>query len=78
MITLSISQEDAIQVQAILRTHAEMQDQRILEIGPIRMRLKLEEADNPDAIALVNELEEQIEYFEEDAENLKRIADIFR
>lgn len=66
---------DALQVQAILRTHAEMQDSRINESLSIVGRLK---RDDPEAGAdMIDDLQDQVKVFEGDSDNLNRIADIF-
>jgi len=73
---LCICDDDCNTIAAILRTHAEMQDQRINEIGPILTRLKLKE---PVAAAqTILDLEDQLFIFEDDAEDLKRLANIIK
>ena len=74
MKTVMISQEDAAQVKAILLTHAEMQDHRTIESMTILGRLKHDEPEEVDMIAL---LKDQVDDFENDTDNLKRIAQIF-
>lgn len=72
-----ISPEDKAQVRAILETHAEMQDQRSLENLELMSRLNVEEANDPDARALVLDLKDQNATFDGDCDNLRRIAKIF-
>ena len=74
---IMISEADAAQVKAILMTHAEMQDQRVVESMTILGRLKRDEADDENAQELMIDLHEQIDTFEVDCDNLKRIAQIF-
>ena len=75
MRTIQISDEDAAQVQAILMTHAEMQDHRTLESMTLLGRLK---RDEPEAASdTITDLQDQIEYFEVDCDNLRRIANMF-
>lgn len=66
---------DALQVQAILRTHAEMQDSRINESLSIVGRLKRDEP--VEGAAMIDDLEDQVRTFEGDSDNLTRIANIF-
>jgi len=76
MRSISISELDAAQVAAILNVHAEMQDARINEIGPVLARLK---RDEPDAAAeVILDMEDALNLCEDDAENLKRIAQLFK
>lgn len=70
-----MSEVDCAQVKAILLTHAEMQDRRINEIMEIQSRLKLEEPE--DGAELILDMDDQVVTFEEDCDNLKRIAQIF-
>jgi ABC-type transporter Mla MlaB component len=75
MRTITISDEDAAQVQAILMTHAELQDHRTLESMTLLGRLK---RDEPEAARdTINDLQEQIDDFEIDCDNLRRIAVFF-
>lgn len=75
MRTIQISDEDAAQVQAILMTHAEMQDHRTLESMTLLGRLK---RDEPEAASdTITDLQDQIEDFEVDCDNLRRIANMF-
>lgn len=75
MRTIEISLDDAAQVQAILMTHAEMQDHRTLESMNLLGRLKRDEPD--DAKDMIDDLQGQITDFEEDCDNLRRIASLF-
>lgn len=68
-----MTEEDAAQVRAILLTHAEMQDHRTLESMSLLGRLKRDEPEDE----LIVDLQGQINDFEVDCDNLKRIADIF-
>lgn len=68
-----LNDEDAAQVKAILMTHAEIQDHRTLDSMKILGRLKRDEPDDE----LIPDLQGQINDFETDCDNLKRIADIF-
>jgi hypothetical protein len=72
-----ISDEDAVQVASILNTHAEMQDQRSLENLELMSRLNVEERHDQDAQLLVLDLKDQNETFDNDCDNLRRIAKIF-
>lgn len=75
MRTIEISDEDAAQVQAILTTHAELQDHRTLESMQLLGRLKRDEPDT--ARDTIDDLTGQIEDFEADCDNLRRIAVLF-
>lgn len=72
---LEISEADAALVSAILRTHAEMQDMRVPEIMSVMARLKRDEPTA--AFETILDLQSQINDFEVDADNLKRIANLF-
>lgn len=74
---LTLSRDDASQVRAILMTHAEMQDARINDSLAIIGRLNADLGDDNEAMDMVASLEAQVELFEEDADNLKRLADKF-
>lgn len=75
MKTICMTDDDAAQVKAILMTHAEMQDHRTLESMTLLGRLK---RDEPDAARdTIDDLQEQIDVFEADCDNLRRIADAF-
>lgn len=75
MITLSPT--DAAQVRAILLTHAEMQDSRINDSLSLIGRLNADLRNDDEAQDMVASLEAQVELFEDDADNLKRLADMF-
>jgi hypothetical protein len=72
-----MSDADKAQVRAILETHAEMQDQRSLENLELMSRLNVEEANDEDARALVLDLKDQNATFDNDCDNLRRIAKLF-
>lgn len=72
-----ISDEDRLQVAAILNTHAEMQDQRTVENLELMSNLNINEPSDDDARALVLDLEDQNATFDGDCDNLRRIAKIF-
>lgn len=74
---LTLSRDDASQVRAILLTHAELQDARINDSLAIIGRLNADLAQDDEAQDMVATLEAQVELFEEDADNLKRLADMF-
>lgn len=75
MRTITLSDDDAAQVQAILTTHAELQDHRTLESMQLLGRLK---RDEPEAARdTIDDLQEQIDTFEADCDNLRRIAVLF-
>jgi hypothetical protein len=66
---------DAAQVRAILLTHAEMQDHRCIDTMSIMGRLTRDEP--IDAATTIIDLQGQVDTFEDDCDNLKRIADVF-
>lgn len=70
-----ISETDAAQVKAILMTHAEMQDQRSVESMTLMGRLKRDEP--VDGAAMIADLADQVTVFDNDCDNLRRIAQIF-
>lgn len=72
-----ISHDDAQQVRAILETHAEMQDQRTVENLELVSRLQVEEPDDHEARSLVRDLKDQNDTFDNDCDNLRRIAKLF-
>lgn len=74
---VQLSEVDVAQVHAILMTHAEMQDSRINQSMEIIGRLKRDEPDDEDAQDMIDDLTEQVEIFEKDCDNLKRIANLF-
>jgi hypothetical protein len=69
-----LTPEDRAQVKAILLTHAEMQDQMTLQSEGVLGRLK---HDEPEAVDMIQDLEDSIEDCTEDSENLKRLANKF-
>lgn len=74
---LTLSRDDASQVRSILMTHAEMQDARINDSLAIIGRLNADLESDPDAEAMVEMLKDDVELFEADADNLKRLAEMF-
>lgn len=74
---ITLSPDDASQVRAILMTHAEMQDARINDSLAIIGRLNADLAEDDEAQDMVASLEAQVELFEDDSDNLKRLADMF-
>ena len=74
---LTLSRDDASQVRVILMTHAEMQDARINDSLAIIGRLNADLKGDPDAEAMVEMLKGDVELFEVDADNLKRLAGMF-
>jgi hypothetical protein len=72
--TISLSAADAVRVHAILMTHAEMQDSRAVQSTELLGRLK---RDEPGELAIIDELQGQVDTFEGDCDNLRRIADLF-
>lgn len=72
---IHISEQDAAQVNALLRMHSDVRDTHVIEATTLMGRLM---RDEPDAAAdTIADLEEQIETFEDDRDNLSRIATIF-
>lgn len=71
---IEIEPVDAAIVKAILMTHAELQDGRAIPSMEIMARLK---RDEPGEVAMIDTLASQIADFEEDSEELRRIADLF-
>lgn len=70
----NLNEDDASQVRAILLTHAEMSDQSAIKSSELKGRI---ERDCPEEEEMIEDLGEQIQDFEEDRDNLKRIANIF-
>ena len=72
---IKISTVDALQVRAILLTHAELQDNQAIPSMELLSRLKL---DNPDpdetVVEMIDDLKDQVDDFEADSVNLRRIA----
>lgn len=77
MRTITLSAEDAEQVKAILLTHAELSDNQALPSLELIGRLKNDLEQDDEALEMIASLTEQVEAFEVDSENLKRIASIF-
>lgn len=71
---VAMTVEDAAQVQAILMTHSMMQDNRVMQTTELLARLK---KDTPGEVDMIADLQDQIESFEEDSDNLQRIAQFF-
>lgn len=71
---IEIDPVDAAIVHAILMTHAEMQDSRAIPSMEIMARLK---RDEPGETTMIDTLAAQVEDFEEDSEELRRIAQLF-
>jgi len=74
---ININAEDAAQVRAILLTHAELQDTRLLKTMEVLSRLKAIEDDSDELVATIAEMTATISFVEEDSDNLKRIAELF-
>jgi len=75
---ITLSPDDASQVRAILMTHAEMQDARINDSLSLIGRLNADlGSDDPEAKEMIDDLQQQVELFETDADNLKRLANMF-
>lgn len=74
IINLPLRRVDAAIVKAILMTHAELQDTRAIPSMEIIARLK---RDEPSALEMIDTLVGQVADFEEDSEELRRIADLF-
>lgn len=79
MKTIILSNEDAAQIKAILETHAEMADNQALPSMELigRMRLELSKGDDDEVQSMIVSLEEQVNDFEVDSENLKRLSLLF-
>jgi len=75
---VELTEADVQQVHAILMTHAEMQDHRINGSLEIIGRLKADSPDDQDAQDTVSDLQEQVDTFENDSDNLRRIANLFQ
>jgi len=71
---LKINADDKLQVASILLTHSEMQKQRVTTSRDLLSRMKNEEPEEEDMIEI---LEEQTRVFEEDGQNLNRLATLF-
>lgn len=77
MRTITLSPEDAAQVKAILLTHAEMSDNQALPSLELIGRMKTDPEQDDEILEMIASLSEQVEAFEVDSDNLKRIASIF-
>lgn len=76
--TITLSPEDSSTIRAILLTHAEMQDQRAIPSMELVSRLRKDNSSEDDTVMdMIEDLEDQVEVFEKDSDNLKRIADMF-
>ncbi len=73
MKTITLSDQDAAQVKAIMMLHAEIQDQRSVEAEAVLGRLQRDEPDSD----LIDNMVEDGQDLTEDVENLKRIASLF-
>lgn len=71
---IEIDPVDAAIVHSILMTHAELQDNRAIPSMEIMARLK---RDEPGETAMIDTLQAQVDDFEEDSEELRRIARMF-
>lgn len=76
MALYDISDADASTIKAILLTHAEMQDARSVQSMELVGRLSRDEPE--DARELIESLGDQIDTFDDDCDDLRRIAGIFR
>lgn len=74
MTTISFDSVDAAQIGAILSTHSEMQDARINEMMFSIVRLK---RDDPES-SVIDYLTSLIAVYENDSDNLKRLAHLFK
>jgi hypothetical protein len=70
---ITLNDADADQVAAILKTHAEMQDQRVNSSMELLARMK---KDEPGSV-MIDDLQEQVNDFDEDSTNLTRLANLF-
>lgn len=77
MRTITLSTEDAEQVKAILLTHAELSDNQALPSLELIGRLKNDLEQDDEALEMIASLTEQVDAFEVDSDNLKRIASLF-
>lgn len=71
---IEIDPVDAAIVKAILLTHAGIQERRVMETEVIQTRLM---RDEPGETVMIDTLASQVVDFEEDSEELRRIANIF-
>ena len=65
---------DASIVHSILMTHASMQEKRVMDTEVIQTRLM---RDEPESVDMIQSLASQVVDFEEDSEELRRIASLF-
>lgn len=75
MRTITMSEADAQQIKAIMLTHAELQDLRSVESTELFARMKSAGDSEMDDMAAT--LLEQVEEFDHDSSNLRRIAQLF-
>lgn len=74
MMLIEIDDIDAAIVHSILMTHAELQDSRAIPSMEIMARLK---RDEPGETKMIDSLADQVADFEEDSDELRRIATMF-
>lgn len=79
MKTIQVSEDDANQIKAILLTHAELADNHSMPSLELIGRMKLEDQANPDdeVKQMIVDLQSQVDDFEMDCDNLKRLALLF-
>lgn len=75
MKTITLSDEDAAQARAVLQSYAEMSD---MHVNPSMAMLSKMQHDEPGELQMINDLQQQVTDFEEDRDNLRRIADLFK
>lgn len=73
---IEMTEKDAITIKAILMTHTEMQDQRALSSEELLSRLRRDNTGTDDEQQLIADLANQIETFEDDCIDLRRLADL--
>ncbi len=71
---IDIDPVDAAIVHSILMTHASIQDNRVLQAEVLQTRLM---KDEPEETVMIGMLASQVVDFEEDSEELRRIATMF-
>lgn len=71
---IRLTPDDAAQVKALILSFAELSDQNAMSSEVILGRIRHDCPDQPD---MIDALEEQISDFNEDSDNLKRIALMF-
>lgn len=74
MKTITLNEQDAAQVKAIMLTHAEMSDRTSIQTEAEHGQVK---RDTPDDAELLADLREEVEEHNEDTDNLKRLAALF-